>query len=50
MTHYGIDPIDDEGKMSRRAPDVDTIKIERDNPLSSLLSEKFGVGYEDGRP
>lgn len=39
MTHYGIDPIDDEGEMSRCAPDADTIKIEWDK--DSLTQNTF---------
>jgi len=30
MTHYDLDAIGGEGKMSRCAPDVDTIEIEWD--------------------
>lgn len=30
MTHYGLNPIDDEGKIPRCAPDADTIEIEWD--------------------
>jgi len=39
MTQYGLDPIDDEGEMSRCAPDVDTIKIEWDK--DSLTRNTF---------